>query len=740
MWKRLRIALPFVFVIALAFGYRAIVMVERAAAPNEISKWNPLSEGSDQYTYIQQLHDLQSGEFPPQTFFYQPGIVYFLGAVSALISSTELLRLRLFLVALASLNCGLMALIAARLTGRRRAGWLAGLLLALYPVSAFYDTDFVITSQALILATLMLGCAWYAHNRAGNLFPPFLSGVLLGLGAVTRFELTAPAAICILWLLIRSRGNRGKKACLAGIGALLIIAPVALHNRYGDANYLITPVGPRLVYHGNNRDASGLMWPSNAEASTRLDYFHYLLHDIALEPTRFIQLQMHKLAFFLSRFEGGNNLDFHKSGQGISAALAINPLSFPLLLLMFFAGLKTLWQDNKKEPAGLLLAAGGCYCLFALLTVVESRIKTPIVAWMMPAAGYALDKLISYLRMRRNHIPALWPPVYLAGAVALLLVINWGATELPKDIFVRQLPPDATEARLIYDDTLEFVGWRVREQYSPRHTIEPYHPWVVSLYWRLLEPTEIDYSFSLKYFIDDIAFLEYDRPLGYTAYPRDYTSDWQVGPIYVEHIGMTWCGYSGPFERTGRVTLDVYPEREPHQRLLPHTALGQQASHPVLAQPAILQAPGRNEAPTDYEISFGDAIFLLGHELDTSGAAGDPLRVATAWRAGARQIAASYVIGVYLFRADDFIVNSDKSPKDGNLLTFSILPNYRFDDMKTLTLPNASGNYDLYVGVYDSQTMARLPIADSENNLHWIAGVEVLEPLKSTDSPLRPAP
>lgn len=67
----------------------------------------------------------------------------------------------------------------------------------------------------------------------------------------------------------------------------IALAPVALHNRAGGANHQITPVGPRLVYHGNN-------------------------------------------------------LDFHKSGQRISKALAFNQLSFRLLMLLYIAGLKML--------------------------------------------------------------------------------------------------------------------------------------------------------------------------------------------------------------------------------------------------------------------------------------------------------------------------------------------------------------------------------------------------------------
>ena len=151
--QRLRPLLPFVLIAALAFGYRLIIMADRAAAPNEESRWDPLPAGHDQSAYIHQLHELKSGDFPPTSFYFQPGIVYFLGLVAALAGTTDLLVLRLILAGLAALNCGLLAYVTWRCTGRLRAGLFAGLLLALYPVSACYDTDFVITSQAVILAT-----------------------------------------------------------------------------------------------------------------------------------------------------------------------------------------------------------------------------------------------------------------------------------------------------------------------------------------------------------------------------------------------------------------------------------------------------------------------------------------------------------------------------------------------------------------------------------------------------------
>ena len=355
--------------------------------------------GHDQATYIQQVHDLQSGDFPPKSFYFQPGIVYFLAFVAALVQSNDLLSLRLFLIALASVNCGLIAVLTWWSTGRRNAGIAAGLLLAIYPVGACYDTDFVITSQALIVATLMFGCAWLAKHRPRNLLAPIMIGLLTGAGAITRFELIAPGVICMLWLLLQRRDALGlRQFSLGALAALLVVAPVTLHNRAGGANHLISSEGPRLVYQGNNRDSPGTYGPSNASSATRISYFHYLLQDIALEPGRFLELSLHKAALFLSGVEPGNNLDFRKSCQDISPLLSLNPFSFPFLLVLCLWGLLAMWLAGMRSLARLLLAAGASYGLIVLVTMVESRLKTPVIAWMIPAAGFAIDRALILIR------------------------------------------------------------------------------------------------------------------------------------------------------------------------------------------------------------------------------------------------------------------------------------------------------------------------------------------------------
>ena len=156
-----RDALTLLGIVLLAFAYRMVILAERAAAPPEIGAIDPLPVGDQARYYNNAAFGFDTGEYPPSTFFFQPGMSYFLRALMLLTGSKDLVVLRVVCIALASLNCGLMVFVGWLATGQRSVGFIAGGILALYPVAAFYDTDFVIASQAIILATVqLLGAVW----------------------------------------------------------------------------------------------------------------------------------------------------------------------------------------------------------------------------------------------------------------------------------------------------------------------------------------------------------------------------------------------------------------------------------------------------------------------------------------------------------------------------------------------------------------------------------------------------
>jgi hypothetical protein len=726
------------FIMVLAFGYRVQIIWDRANAPNEISVFDPIPRGVDQYVYYNSVAQYRAGTFPPPTYFYQPGPSWFLVGVSLIMRTDNAGALRIFVAALASINVGLMIAAARLAFGRRWVSLLAGLLLAVYPVSAFYDTDFVITSQSTILVTISLFGILWLWRSPRNWTGAILFGLSIGALLLTRRELVALAPVLGLWLLWQRRDWKALlQLALGGIIAIAVILPVTEHNRIGGAGYLITPVSSAEFYRGNNRDTDGTFGGKQASTSTHTNYERYLIEDILLSPTRFIELELHKIGMYLSSTEPGNNLSYGNSGTSVSAVLRSNPFSFTILLMLFLYGLYALWREREQTLPlfGLMFLA----MLAATLTIwVEARIRTPVIVCMIPVAAYGIVWLAEHLPLKTPFTKGLQ---FNASTLRLLLIplpfmaviqvfSDWGTYSLPRAVTMNNLPADVPPYHAIYDGNLELVGFKVQEQYSPAGIIEPYRPYVVSFYWRVLAPTTIDYSFSLKYMRDGESIISFDHPIGAVAHPGAPTSSWQPGDIYVEHVGISWPDVEGTtFGLNGDLLLYVYPERDA-ARLLHAEGLPDKPLAVQISQLAIMLGVGKPATlpQRDALVTFGDLLRLRAWELADTAAADEPVPVALGWETTSTQIKRSYSIAVYAFASNgEFVAQADSPPYDGNLLTFSLPVNYYFEDTKTLTMPDKPDTYALYVGIYDNATMERLAIPGSSDNLARIGTITVIE-------------
>lgn len=723
-----RDVLLILLVIALAFTYRAIIIWDRAAAPDNAGAFDPLPAGSDQLTYYKSIAGYHAGTYPPATFHYQPGISFFLIGLTNVIGTTNLAVLRLSLAALAAVNCGLIYAVAQLGFGNRRISLIAALLLAVYPVSAFYDTDLVITSQAVILLTMALFGALWMYRAPKCWFGAVLLGFVIGFGAITRLEVAAAAALLTGWLFaMRIRKHSLIPFALTTLVAAALIIPVALHNRQGGADFLITPVGAAEIYRGFNRDANGVYFVSRADFTTRLDYYHYLALDVQLEPLRFIELVLRKLGLFFSATEPGNNLNYQLSGEAVSPSLRLIPLDFRILIVLSAFGIVPLWRENRRTLWAFLAVGAGMMGM-TMLIWIEARIRTPVVAALIPLAAYGLYDIGTHARRMafwRTRLP-------LIVALAIGLSLAWVAeNNLPRKVAVVELPTNANSLDALYNNELRLVGYRIEDSYSPPGVVALFHPYVVTLYWMLEQPTATDYSFSLKYVVNDTVLDQYDHPIGYTGYPEQATSQWATGHIYVEHIGMNVNHFEVPTEISGYLWLEVYPERDTSQLFDPVGA----GSRPLeLARPAVIFGSGgfdtlRADEAQQAALHFGELLVLDAWDLPTSGRGGESATVTFGWQTTGTQINDSYVIGVYFQNeAGQYVVNFDAPPHDGALLTSSLPTDYQLEDQHTVILPEQPGTYQVFVAVYRQRDGERLPLDGTVETLALIGTVQV-EPL-----------
>jgi hypothetical protein len=480
-------------------------------------------------------------------------------------------------------------------------------------------------------------------------------------------------------------------------------------------------VGGAAIYNGFNRDASGVGIGTRADFTTRFDYLHFLRLDIQLEPIRFVELIFRKIGLFFSATEPGNNLDYTQSGENVSALLRMNPLDFRILVALAAFGAAAAWRRGEPTLPLFLLACIGMFSMTMLLWI-ESRIRTPIVAAMIPLSAYGLVDIlrnwgrVSFWRRRAALLMLLW-----AG-----FALSWLAeNHLPRQVTLDSLPKDAQPLGVIYNQELHLVGYRVQDQYTHRGRFEPFRPYVVTLYWKLERPTQIDYSFSLKLVVAGKEVESFDHPIGFVNYPPLPTSKWQPGLIYVEHVGLSVRRFDVPTETSGYLWLDVYPGRnamwlfEPAGGVRPLT----------LARPAIIWGAGQYltlDADLFEPIRFGDLLLLEAWRLPERAGVDQMINVELGWRSGDRQIEDSYSIGLYLQNeAGEFVANSDAPLRDGNLLTNSLPPNYRLQDQRSIRLPAAPELYKVYVAVYSNATGARLAISSEGETLAQIGTIVV---------------
>jgi tetratricopeptide (TPR) repeat protein len=160
-------------------------------------------------------------------------------------------------------SCVLLTRAGERFLGRR-AGVVAGLLLATYP-PALYFTGLLqkATLDVLLLAALLAVTGRLADRPAGRL--ALGAGALLGLLALVRENALVLVPVVAAWLLWRGAteaGARRRNAALLVAGTLLVLMPVAVRNRAVGGGFHLTTfqLGTNL-YIGNNPRANGIYVP-----------------------------------------------------------------------------------------------------------------------------------------------------------------------------------------------------------------------------------------------------------------------------------------------------------------------------------------------------------------------------------------------------------------------------------------------------------------------------------------------
>ena len=442
----------------------------------------------DSHGYDLWAQRIAGGDWLGQEVFYQaPLYPYLLGAIYS-IAGRHLLLVRIVQIAIGSASCALLAFAVARLFSQpaglargpgsgegRRAGIIAGLMLALYAPAIFFDgllqksvldVFFVCLALWLIVeitvrlpAFALRATAPAAGIRSVRLQADRRLWLALGLTmgglALTRENALVFIAVILLWALAGTTTVEGRtpnaerrtpnherlqRTALFLGGLAIVLAPVAARNAYVGGGFFITTsqFGPNF-YIGNNPSADGtyqsLRFGRGAPEYERQDatelaeralgrtlspaevssfWTDKALEFITAQPSRWLRLMARKFALL---WNGTEMLDTESQETHAewSWPLRVGGLigHFGVLVPLAVVGVMLTWPMRRR--LWVFYAMTLAYAASVLVFYVFARYRYPLVPLLIVFAAAGLA------RMSRAWLE----PRYLAPVAAVALFANW---------------------------------------------------------------------------------------------------------------------------------------------------------------------------------------------------------------------------------------------------------------------------------------------------------------------------
>ena len=304
--------------------------------------------------------------------YLSPVYCYFLGGLYALFGP-GLWTAKLGQAVLGALTCGLVASIGRRVFDER-AGLLAGVLFACYPLHVYY-TGLVLPTVTVTFVNLLFVALLLPGSRGFTPARTLAAGLALGLaiGAKPNALLALPMAAAWLFFALRAGGTKRVlvHAGLLALGAFVAVAPITWRNHTISGQLVpVSVVGGRNLMKGNGPAANGshVFLPAGQQGVS----LHVILErdidagiaveddrrmrraarDYALEhPWRTVKLGLRKAYLFFNAHELGIRDQF-AFARASFRTLGWNPLVFGLLVPI---GLLGALSALRRGPAAWLL-------------------------------------------------------------------------------------------------------------------------------------------------------------------------------------------------------------------------------------------------------------------------------------------------------------------------------------------------------------------------------------------------
>lgn len=442
---RARIVAQAIALFALALTIRALHLLAMRESP----LYDVLL--SDARSYDRWARRIAAGDWLGSDVFYQtPLYPYLLGALYGLAGHDPWI-VRGVQAIFGAASCVLLARAGAGFFSER-AGWLAGVLLALYPPAIFFDGLLQKASLDLLLMSALLWLAAAVQRRVTRVRLCAVGGVL-GAMILNRENAAALVPLVLLWAawvgLDRGRARAAAHAALVGLGLCVLLVPVGLRNAYVGGAFLVTTsqMGSNF-YIGNHRGADGGYTPMRAgrgDPSFERDDARSIAEDALGRPLAPAEVSRYWLSrswqdireapgewgkllawkWFLTwnrvEFVDAEAIHTHERESPVLGALG-SVLHFGFVLPIAVAGV--WWTRRAFRRLWLLYAMALTFATSVTAFYVFARYRYPLVPIAVLFAGAGLDRL---WRMATQRPPHDRRDLMLgfAFAAAAAVVANW---------------------------------------------------------------------------------------------------------------------------------------------------------------------------------------------------------------------------------------------------------------------------------------------------------------------------
>ncbi|MGD8554068.1 MAG: glycosyltransferase family 39 protein [Anaerolineales bacterium] len=412
-------------------------MLARSLVDGNGYRWYQRADVDMLRPYLESLFDfeLPNEDVPEEGFvttFRPPGYPFFLAGIYALNGlEGRFAAARIVQSLISALMAPLAALIAWRLGLSKRAGWWAGITVALYPILWMYPIGLASENLFMpLLALSVLGLLWAGEDR--RWWAGLLAGLALGAAALTRGALAPFLPLAAIWLWRRS-GLRAAVILTAATSAVLVPWMVRNSLILNKPSFVDNSAGYNLFvgYHpeGDGSFVSEVaVLPMHILDDGARDQWarQQAAAFIRQDPGRAAGLSLRRLAYFFS-FEDRELMYFYGNNFFGAIPQPWLALAFLFLVLPWVAIALSAPFGMASAPGpgrSLILALVGSALIAYVPILAEARFHLPLVPFVAAYAGAAWSTPSLGPRLRaglRNRELALW----LACAAALILLALW---------------------------------------------------------------------------------------------------------------------------------------------------------------------------------------------------------------------------------------------------------------------------------------------------------------------------